>query len=131
MFRSENVSDDDVVEKARDSLADVSIVPPFSLSRSSFHTECRVGGHRDTCGCRVRVVVRRGNPKSVDFVFLFSLCEFRKPHSIARGARVRRVTRVTPTPPTGGRRLRHVFPVGVFHETRGRQRSGVDQGGGG
>ena len=63
ILRSENVRDDDVVEKAGDGIARVSIASALSLTRAGFHTGCRVGGHRDTCGCRVRVVVRRGFPE--------------------------------------------------------------------
>ena len=50
MFRSENVRDDDVVEKAGDGIARVSIAFALSLTRASFHTECGVGGHGDTSG---------------------------------------------------------------------------------
>ena len=64
-LRSENVRDDDVVEKAGDGIARVrrgSIAArALSLTRASFHTERRVGRHRG--GCRVRVVVSRGFPK--------------------------------------------------------------------
>ena len=60
ILRSENVRDDDVVEKAGDGIARGSIAFALSLTRAGFHTECRAGEHSDTCGCRVRVVVRRG-----------------------------------------------------------------------
>ena len=66
IIRSENVSDDDVVEKAGDGLARVSIAAfALSLARASFHTERRGGRHRG--GWRVSVVVRRGFRESYDF----------------------------------------------------------------
>ena len=62
MLRSENVRDDDVVEKAGDGLARISRVSIAALARplarASLHTERRVGRHRG--GWRVRVVVREG-----------------------------------------------------------------------
>ena len=48
ILRSQHVSDEDVVEKARDDLARVSIALALSLTRAGFHTERRVVGHRDT-----------------------------------------------------------------------------------
>ena len=55
ILRSENVRDDDVVEKAGDGLARVSIAAlTLLLSHTSFHTERRVGRQRG--GCCVRVV---------------------------------------------------------------------------
>ena len=61
VLRSENVHDDEVVREVGDTLARVSrgciadIALP--LARASLHTECRAGGHDDTC--RARLVVRR------------------------------------------------------------------------
>ena len=52
--------DDDVVEKAGDGLARVSIALALSLERAIYHTAHSLEKHRDTCGCRVRDVVRRG-----------------------------------------------------------------------
>ena len=52
MLRSENVRDDDVVEKAGDGLARVSLTLARSFAQAGFHTERRVGRHGDTCGCR-------------------------------------------------------------------------------
>ena len=70
MLISENVSDDDVVEKAGDGLARVSRVGrvsiaalPLFLSRASFLTGHRVGRVDGLCACRVRVVVRRCVPR--------------------------------------------------------------------
>ena len=61
MLRSENARDDEVVGEAGEGLAPVSIAAfAISLARVSFHTERRVGGHSDTCGWRVRVVVETG-----------------------------------------------------------------------
>jgi len=66
MLISENVSDDEVVEKAGDGLARVSRVGrvsiaalPLFLSRASFLNGHRVGRVDGLCACRVRVVVRR------------------------------------------------------------------------
>jgi hypothetical protein len=72
MLGSENVRDDDVVEKAGDGPPHVSIALALALARVGFHTECRFGGYSDTCACRARVVVcrgfrckiRRGSPKT-------------------------------------------------------------------
>ncbi len=63
MLRSENVSDDDVVEKAGDAIVRNSIALALSLTRASFQTERRVGRHRG--GCRVRVVVVEASERCV------------------------------------------------------------------
>jgi hypothetical protein len=59
MLRSENVRDDDVVEKAGDSFPRVGrgSIQALFLSRASLHTDRHVGRQRG--GSRVRVFVRR------------------------------------------------------------------------
>ena len=62
--------DDQVVGKAGEGLADGSIALAFSFLSASFHTECRVGGHSDTRGCRVRMLFIEASEKSVTNVLL-------------------------------------------------------------
>ena len=70
MLRSENVSDDEVVGKAGEGLARVSIAFALCRERASFCTERRVGRHHG--GCRVRVVVVEASEEGLQLNNLIS-----------------------------------------------------------